>query len=151
MSYYSSALQPISVPSFGGRHQASDTWAWITRAQYKDYVNRFVPMENELIGMTSYKNPAVVQEAVDKGALAASNAYDTAAAQQDQTYGRYGAAISADQLRTIDRSRDLGKTAAIVDAANRIRQDLIDQDRAIAFGMSNAATSVAAQQGEGYQ
>lgn len=131
--------EPINVPSFGGRHQASNTWAWITRAQYKDYQQRFVPMEDELLNMTTYNNPALVAGELGKGRQAVNKAFDTARAQQDQHMSRYGAAISADQLRSRGRSANLGRSAAIVDAANRIRARLIDQNRDIALGAASTA------------
>lgn len=142
-----SLYTPFTMPTFSGKHRASDTYAWLTRQQYQDYLDRFVPRENALIDMTTYANPALMDEVLSKGTAAAGSSYDTAVRQQDQFMGRYGAAISADQLRARDRSTNLGRAAAIVDAANRIRQSVMDTDRSIVLGMSNAAASTMSDQG----
>lgn len=133
--------QPMSspaVPSFGGKYQASDTWAWITRQQWDDYMKRFAPYEDEMIGMTTYKNPQVVEQEVDKGIAAVRTSSDAYNRMNEQYMSRYGAAIDPRAAQTTGRMSNFTKTAAIADAANRIRQRLLDQDREIALGMASS-------------
>lgn len=133
------ATNSFSVPHFGGDNKASDTWAWITRRNWQDYQDRFVPLEDELLNMTTYNNPGLARQEVSKGVGAVDTALDTSNRMQDQYFSRYGAAVSDDQRQVRQRMRRLQRGAAVTDAANRIRQRLIDQNRAIALGASSTA------------
>lgn len=128
----------FEIPSFSGKYAANDTWAYITRQQWDDYLTRFAPLEEKMIGMTTYANPSVVGEEVSKGQQAAIQGVDNYRDMSRQYMSRYGAAIDPRAQMQQDRMQNLTKSSAIVDAASRIRQTLMDQDRQIAFG---AATS----------
>jgi hypothetical protein len=134
----------ITAPTFTGRNQASDTWAWITRAQWADYLNRFAPREDALLNMTTYMNPALAQQEISKAKAEAGQAYDAASRMGDQYMSRYGAALTSGQQASQNRADSLGRSASVVDAANRITQKLIDQNREIALGAGNAVNATAA-------
>ena len=121
---------------------ASDTWADITRAQWEDYLNRFVPREDALMNMTTYENPGVVDSTMAIGKQAAAIGYDATQRMNQQAAGRYGAALTQGYQQNQDRRDNVGKSAAIVNEANRIRQELQDRNRQIALGTSNAAVSI---------
>ena len=127
-----------AVTGFDGKYQANDTWAWITRQQWDDYTKRFAPYENQMIGMTTYKNPQVVEQEVKKGIAAVDTSADAYNKMNQQYMSRYGAAIDPRAAQTTGRMSNFTKTAAIADAANRIRQRLLDQDREIALGMASS-------------
>jgi len=133
----------ISNRNPGSKTYASDTWADITRAQWQDYQARFVPYENELIGQLTYDNPAIVQNEINKGTQTASSAYDTANRMNQQNVGLYGAALTQGYQQQQNRTNQTQRSAAVVNEANRIRQELQDQNRQIALGMSNSAVTAA--------
>jgi hypothetical protein len=132
-------LVDITPPEFSGEDKASDTWAWITRAQWADYMDRFAPRENQLMAMSTYFNPEIATQQVDKAKVAAGTAFDTSQRMQQQYESRYGAGALGGERAYDQRVASVGKSAAIVDAANRITQKLIDQNREIAVGASEAA------------
>lgn len=121
---------------------ASDTWADITRAQWQDYLDRFVPREDALLNMTTYENPGLVDSTMAIGKQAAAIGYDATQRMNQQAAGRYGAALTQGYQQNQDRRDNVGKSAAIVNEANRIRQELQDRNRQIALGTSNAAVSI---------
>jgi len=122
---------------------ASDTWAKITRSQWDDYVNRFVPREDALLNMTTYQNPALVAHDIARGTQEAAKGFNATRNMADQYQSRYGAALSRGEQQYQDRSANVSRSAAIVNEANRIRQKLQDRNREIAIGGSNAAVAAA--------
>jgi hypothetical protein len=138
-TYNDQGLVNIIPPEFGGEDQASDTWAWITRAQWADYLDRFAPREEQLLAMSTYFNPALAKEEINKAKRASGSAFDTSQRMQQQYESRYGAGALGGEQAYDQRVASIGKSAAIVDAANRITQKLIDQNREIAVGASEAA------------
>lgn len=131
----------LTTPTFEGENQASDTWAWITRAQWADWENRFKPREDALMGMATYDDPALAKEHIQKAQTAAGGAFDASAKMSEQYFSRYGAGAISGSEQAQARSNSLGRSAAIVDAGNRITQKLIDQNRAIAIGAGNTANA----------
>jgi hypothetical protein len=135
----STTYQPGStsqLPSFGGKYSANDTWAYITRQQWDDYMSRFAPLEEKMIGMTTYANPEIVNQEVAKGTEKAASAIGNYGEMGKQYLSRFGAALDPRQEMQTQRMENLTTGSAVSDAAARIRQNLLDQNRQIAFGMS---------------
>ena len=119
--------------------------AELTRKQWEDYKARFMPTENRLMQMTSYMNPGIVneqiQQAVGTGGYV-TRALDSSAAQAQRGFARYGLTPNAAQQRAISRDTGLTRSKAVVDAANRIRQNITDRNQQIATGsIPNAGRS----------
>lgn len=125
--------------------------AAITRKQWEDYQSRFVPFENQLMGMTSYSNPAIVQQEI-RAAIGGTDserptgyvqgALDNAAGQRQRTFQRYGMAPSARQQAAIGSSDTMSRSTAVVDAANRIRRNISSRNAQVASGaVPNAGRS----------
>lgn len=127
-----------TVPTFGGKYAANDTWAWITRQQWNDYEQRFAPLEEQMIGMTTYSNPSIVGQEVQKASGAAVDAVRNYNDMGRQYMARYGMATDDRAEAQRNRLQGLTETASSVDAAARMRQTLMDQDRQIALGMASA-------------
>ncbi len=122
---------------------ASDTWADISRLQWEDYDKRFIPQEDQLIGMMTYNNPELVGESVAKSSSAAGKGFDMASRMTDQHRARYGMAMSRGEAQHRQRTNQGQRTAAVVGAENQARQRLQERNREIALGMSNGATMAA--------
>jgi hypothetical protein len=130
--------------STSSKTYAADTWAKITRSQWADYENRFVPYEDALMNMTTYGNPGLVDSAITRGTQAPRQGFDSAQRMNEQHQARYGAALTRGYDQTQERQNNVGRSAAIVNEANRIRQELTDRNREIAFGASNQSVAAGA-------
>lgn len=144
----------------------SKVTAEITRQQWSDYQSRFVPFENQLLGMTSYNNPGIVNQEIGaaigegnpaqtyrtgRGAIfqrpATGRGYvhkalDNAESQQKYQFQRYGMAPTAQQQTAIQSQNSLNRSKTVVDAANRIRRNISDRNMQIASGaVPNAGRS----------
>lgn len=111
--------------------------AELTRKQWADYQARFVPTENRLMNMTSYMNPSVVSNeinsAIGQGGYV-NRAIDNSSAQTQRSFARYGLSPNAAQQTALDRDASLTRSKAVVDAANRIRTNIMDRNQQIATG-----------------
>jgi len=130
-----------TIPTFTGKYAANDTWAHITRQQWQDYLQRFAPREEEMIGMTTYANPGIVNQEVAKAGQAAKQAVQNYGGMSRQYLSRYGMQLDPRATAQTERMEKLTSSAAEADAANRTRQTLQDQNRQIAFGMAAAGAN----------
>ena len=128
----SSRFTPHLVTQFSS--DPSTTVGQLTRSQWADYVSRFSPIENQLMGMTTYNSPGLVSSEIAKGVEIADNASATATGMRAMNRSQYGLTPRAGQQALEARQDNLTRSTAVVDAANRIRQSLIDRNRAIASG-----------------
>lgn len=111
--------------------------AALTRQQYQDYMSRFAPIENRLLGMMSYDNPEAVnmevQSAIGQGGYVQS-ALNRNQGQQRYAFNKLGVDQTAQAKQAMDTSNNLNRSTAVVDAANRIRQKIADRNQMISVG-----------------
>ncbi len=133
------AANPGKVdPGYGS---AADRVGAVTKSQWTDYQTRFIPLENQLMNMTTYNNPALAGQEIGKAETDTGKTYDNIAGSSAIQLGRYGMSMSADQQASSDRLNALGKSGAVVDAANNIRLKLVERNQMIASGASTAMGS----------
>ena len=135
----------------------------LTRKQWEDYQNRFVPIENRVMNMTSYNSPWLVTREINQaiggkvmdlapggtgtGSATWDSGYvnralDASRDSQERSFARYGIAPNAQQRQALDRQSALTQSTAVVDAANRIRQRISERNQSIAQGtIPNAGRS----------
>lgn len=109
----------------------------LTRAQWADYKNRFMPYENALMGLTSYNNPGIVGMEVDQAIGDhgyVRKATDGAADQFQRNVSRMGLSMTDEQRLAVQRQQQLGTSKSAVDAANMIRRRIAERDQQIAIG-----------------
>lgn len=128
------AEQSGAIPVFRGKNQARDTWAFITRSMWDDYVNDTMPLEEQARQETTFMNPGIVDREINAAIPKVSQAFDNASRMQQEVLANYGMTPSQDAQRVNSRLNNLGASTAQVDAANQIRQRLIDRDREISLG-----------------
>ena len=123
---------PYLVPEFAmnPEYQA----AMVLMQQYSDYQRRFQPLENQLMGQTMYTNPNLVNDEIAQGQGFVNNAFSTQAAQHQRSLQSFGLAPDQRTQQANNISSAIGRSASIVDAANRIRQNVTDRSRAIISG-----------------
>jgi hypothetical protein len=103
---------------------ASDLYAQATRQQWSNYVNTFVPIENQLIKYAT--DPGVVTGAMSDASKGVNDAFD---AQQGATQRRLqglGVQLSPDEQAAQTRSSGLTRSLADVQSQNTAR-DLTTQ------------------------
>jgi hypothetical protein len=109
----------------------------IDKAQWTDYQKRFVPIENQLMQMTTYNNPNLAGEEITKAKTDTGDYYDNITGSSAIQMGRYGMSLTGDQQQSSDRLNALGRSGAVVDAANNIRLKLVERNQQIASGSAN--------------
>lgn len=108
---------------------ASDTFARLTREQWSNYLNTFVPYENSLIDYAV--NPNTVTNAVTEARSDVASAFD---AQQGATKRRLsglGLTLNPDEQRAADRSSGLARSLADVQAANMTRDAVMQRQQTV--------------------
>lgn len=125
-------FQPTFLQKNNSKHQAAHNQAAVARADYEDYKRRFMPIENELIGMLG--NRAVYGQNVDRAVDATQQAFDTTAGEYQRGLWRYGIRPSQQQQADQDRKMGLASTAAQAEAANRVRMQTKDRNMRIMGG-----------------
>jgi len=115
-------------------YEASDDLANVARAEWKDYLARFQPIETALMNQTTYDNPALFDQSIGQAQSAVNTGMNTSQQTQNQLLQRYGESQNGDYKTANDRLNNLNRQAGLVDAANRITQTLIDRNQQIATG-----------------
>jgi hypothetical protein len=115
-----------------GKHSASKNAARLTRAQFQDYMKRFAPTEDELIGEIG--NPAYYGEQVRNALAGVRAGFAGQAGQTGRELSRYGVSASPEQQQTLARQRSRAQAASEAGAANRTRRGLKRRDLDIMGG-----------------
>jgi hypothetical protein len=105
---------------------ASNLSAAVTRAQYQDYLNRFAPVEDYLVGQVDGRNTKDLGFDVARANQSVVNAGANMQSQQERSMGRYGLQYKGP---SIGSSNDIagGRVAAM----NQAR--LADEERALSL------------------
>lgn len=103
---------------------ASDTFAAVTRQQWSNYVNTFIPIENKLIQYAT--DPTVVSSAMSGASSDVHNAFDASQGGIQRRLAGLGTSLSPDEQAASTRSTGLEEGLADVQAQNTAR-DLTTQ------------------------
>lgn len=129
----------VDPGQFAGNPQ--DTTAALLRMQYADYMDRYRPSEDALMNMTTYDNPELVGQEIDKAIGTADKsgyvqkAMDTAEATQSYGMRKFGVQQTAETAQATGMKNNLARSTAVVDAANKIRMRQSDRNQQIATGV----------------
>lgn len=113
-------------------YSADADLAQIYRDQWKDYVERFFPLENELV--STYGSQQVHDRVIGQATQRAADSFDVAQASHARTASRYGLSPDAQVKQEEDRAFNMGRTLSLVDAKNRTRQALVERDQGMLAG-----------------
>ena len=105
---------------------ASNLSAAVTRAQYQDYLNRFAPVENFLVGQVDGRNTKDLGFDVARANQSVMNAGVNMQGQQERAMGRFGLQYNGP---SIGSSNDI--TGGRVAAMNQAR--MADEERALSL------------------
>jgi hypothetical protein len=117
---------------------ASNLSAAVTRAQYQDYLNRFAPVEDYLVGQIDGRNTRDLGFDIARANQSVTNAGVNMQGQQQRSMGRYGLQYSGP---SIANSNDI--TGGRVAAMNQAR--LADEERALSLMSGSGQTAAGGQ------
>lgn len=121
-------------PIFGSYLPSSLISSRVLEESQKHLEQTYYPVEDELVNNLSYNNPALLTDALAKGTDTVNSAYDNTRTGVLGQFRQYGIDPTERQMAALNRADNLGRTASVVDAANKIRIKMADRDRAIAAG-----------------
>ncbi len=124
----------------GNGTSASDTFAAITRQQWSDYVNTFVPIENQLIKYAT--DPNTVSNAMSDASGDVNKAFDAQQGVTQRHLQGLGVNLSPDEQAAQTKATGLARSLADVGAQNTAR-DLTTQRQQSILG--NPAPAVPTQ------
>jgi hypothetical protein len=125
--------------SAGSKTYAGDTFAALTRAQWADYTQNFVPLENQLIQYAT--DPNVVSDAMKKSSTEVNQSFDATQASADRRLKGLGVTLSPEEKQAQTRSYGLARSLADVQAQNLTRDLTMRRQQAV---LGNPAPSAAA-------
>jgi len=115
--------------------QASDLAAKLTRELWNDYKAIYQPIASNLLNNSlTFNNPSLVTDSIAQATSNVNNAYNASGTNRLTALSRYGIAPTEAQNASAERLNNLSRSKAVVNAANAIRTNLADRDRAILFG-----------------
>jgi hypothetical protein len=92
--------------------------------QYNDYQNRYVPVENEFIGLVS--DPKVFGADIERAGQRAETGFGVAEGIQQREFSRQGITLSTEEMRALERINKFGKSTAVGTALNTARRGFAD-------------------------
>lgn len=133
---------PVATPSTANM-SASDTYAALTQEQWQNYVQTFVPIENQLISYATDKTqPAQAMAAAHTDV---SNAYGVQAGEQQRQLAGEGVTLSQPQQAAATRATGLSAALADVQGQNVARDLTIDRQQSILGNPTPTVSSIAQQ------
>ena len=88
----------------------------MTRDQWSDYVNNFVPIENKLIQYAT--DPSVVSDAMKQASADVTGSFDRQQSETQRELRGLGVTLSADEQAAQQRQFSLSKSLADVQSQN---------------------------------
>lgn len=126
-----------------GDTAAQDTLAELYEAEYQDYLNRFFPVQQQLISEVTDQFPGLRQEEITRAQQSVAKAYANISGQQRRRMGGFGLRQSENFYRDLERSQVSATVAARNLAAQRAderRMELMSGNIGGALGTRAIAT-----------
>ena len=108
---------------------ASDKFASITRQQFADWQQRFLPKQQELMSLAT--DDSLMNAQLNRTAVSAENAVQTAQQAQTNSMARMGVANTTDAN---DNSTGMSRALAVAAAKNGTRTDAEERNLSILAG-----------------
>lgn len=125
-----SAALPVSPVATGG--QAQQLYSDMSRKQWMQYLNTFVPVENQLIQYAT--DPNTVAKAVDSARTSVSDQFGARQGMLDRKMRGLGTELDADQQNAANRELGIQKSLADVAAVNNTRSVVQNRQMGIMGG-----------------
>lgn len=112
MDFNASTGQYFVDPYRTGDQAAQETLADLYEAEYQDYLNRFLPVQQQLISEVSEDFPRLRQEEITRAQQAVARSYASISGQQRRRLGGFGLRESDSFYRDLERSQVSATVAA---------------------------------------
>ncbi len=127
------ANAPQTDPTKAG--SSSDRMGGITREEWQDYINRFIPVEDTLVGLATGQQDN--DEAIARARGSVVGAYDVSQGTMQRDRERFGlanAGANPDEMPALQARTGLGKVASEVSAINGARTETNNRDMQLLSG-----------------
>lgn len=115
--------------------EASKLAARLTRELWADYKQTYQPIARQILEEElTLNNPSLVTDSIQQATDTVNSSYNAASNERLTALSRYGIAPTPAQNASATRINNLNRSKAVVNAANTIRTNLADRDRALLFG-----------------
>ena len=119
-------------PLQGSDNYAKDTYAWITRENYEDYQNRFLPHEQQLLDAVTGRQ--LLDERLSQININEHNAFQSTRGATQRRERRYGVLNDQRQDSANEVANHLARSSAVDSAQNQTRQAVQDRNMAMITG-----------------
>ena len=133
-------IQSLRHHGGGNDTSAADTFASVTRQQWSDYVNTFVPIENQLIKYAT--DPSVVSSAMSQASTGVNNSFDAQQGITQRHLQGLGVNLSPEEQQAQTKATGLSRSLADVGAQNNARDLTMQRQQSI---LGNPAPAVPTQ------
>ena len=116
-----------------------DTMANLTRDQWNDFKNRYLPVQNELLALAT--NDKLLTEQLGRNEANVENSFSLANVNESMRLGRYG--IEPDDSKQSNTNTGLLKSLTTASVNNETRSAVDDLQNKIVTGQGGAPTSLA--------
>lgn len=111
---------------------ASDQMGNLLRAEWGDYLNRFSPYDQKLIGLATSDEDN--QQAIARARANVGSSFDTSTATMQRNNERLGLSNYANRAQSLNRQTASSRTLAELNAVNKTRLHVQDRDKSIMSG-----------------
>ncbi len=111
---------------------ASDKLGSLIRAEWDDYLTRFAPYDQKLVGLATSDEDN--QQAINRARQSVTGAFDTAAGTLQRNNERLGVSGLSDVTASMNRQSSSSRTLAELSAVNKTRLHAQDRDQSIMAG-----------------
>lgn len=133
--YPNGNLQPAAdAPIQTQGRKASDILADVTRAQWADVKQNYLPIEKDIMQQLTFVNKDLMPESIASAQQASAGAADTVTGVRDRNIARYGITMGQQEQQAMADSDALTKSKNMVNAGNWTRQRLLDRDKELMLG-----------------
>ena len=111
----------------------------LTRQQFEDYKNRFLPVQEELFGLAT--SDKLLNEQLARNETNINTSFNQSKIAEDQRMGRYG--LSADNSKQSNANTGLLKSLTTASVNNETRESVDDLQNSILTGHGGAPKTLA--------
>ena len=122
-----------------------DTMAELTRSQWNDFKNRYLPVQKELFGLAT--NDKLLTEQLDRNKVNIDNSFASAEQSESMRLGRYG--LAAEDSKQNSNNTNLLKSLTTASVNNETRGAVDDLQNKIITGQGGAPKTLADIGGKG--
>ena len=122
-----------------------DTMAELTRSQWNDFKNRYLPVQKELFSLAT--NDKLLTEQLDRNKVNIDNSFASAEQNESMRLGRYG--LAAEDSKQNSNNTNLLKSLTTASVNNETRGAVDDLQNKIITGQGGAPKTLADIGGKG--